>query len=185
MLPVPPPSIHPFSVFHGRQAKRICRINPNAVVVDEDISEYHRLYFFPCQFVCAIFIELFFFQGGKKAFHSCVVKAVTGTAQALPYSVSIQHTSKVLAGILAASVMCNIASFRFGHFVCSCSTVVMQSPFFMLSRISSATLSPLKQPMTGEIYSFPSAYGNSEMSVKNFSSGTSAPKLRFMRFFSF
>ena len=54
--------------------------------------------------------------------------------------------------------------------------------FFLLSRISSATISPLKQSMIGEIYSLPSAHCTSVISVRNFSKGRRALKSRFRRF---
>ena len=47
----------------------------------------------------------------------------------------------------------------------------MHSSFFLLSRISSATISPLKQSMIGETYSLPSAHCTSVISVRNFSEG--------------
>lgn len=131
-----------------------------------------------------ILVELFFLQGGKEASHSCVVKAVARTNQVLLYSVSVQHISEALAGILAASVAVHIAPLRFEYLVCSCSTVAIQSSFFMLFCISRVTISPLNQFMMCEIYNFPSAHGNSEMLFKNFSSGAFAVKLRFMRFSS-
>ena len=131
-----------------------------------------------------ILVELFFLQGGKEASHSCVVKAVARTNQVLLYSVSVQHISEALAGILAASVAVHIAPLRLEYLVCSCSTVAIQSSFFMLFCISRVTISPLNQFMMCEIYNFPSAHGNSEMLFKNFSSGAFAVKLRFMRFSS-
>ena len=58
----------------------------------------------------------------------------------------------------------------------------MHSSFFILSRISSATISPLKQSMIGEAYSLPSAHCTSVISVRNFSEGRWALKSRFRMF---
>ena len=58
----------------------------------------------------------------------------------------------------------------------------MHSSFFILSRISSATISPLKQSMIGETYSLPSAHCTSVISVRNFSEGRWALKSRFRMF---
>ena len=94
----------PFPVFHGRQTEWVCRIYPNTVVVDKDITEYHRFYFFSGQLIRTVFIELFLLQGGKKAFHPCVIKAMTDSAQALLHFVDIQYFAEVLTCILTASI---------------------------------------------------------------------------------
>ena len=59
----------------------------------------------------------------------------------------------------------------------------MQSPFFMLSSIATAIISPAKQSIIGAIYSFPSLHGNERYVGRPFLVRSVRAKVPFQKIF--
>ena len=96
--------LHPLPVPHGRQPKRVARVDPDAVVVDKNIAENDRFDLFSRQLVRRNLIDLLFLERGEKALHPCVVEAMSGSAEALYHAVARQLRAKSRAGVLTPAV---------------------------------------------------------------------------------
>ena len=66
-------------------------VDPDAVVVNENVSENDRLHLLPGQPVRGNAVVFFLLQRCPEALHSCIVKAMTGSAQALHHPAGCQR----------------------------------------------------------------------------------------------
>ena len=73
----------PLAVFHRGQAAGVYGTNSDAVVVGKYVAENNGLDLCSGELVSRNLVDLFLLQGGKEAFHSGVVKAMPGSAEAL------------------------------------------------------------------------------------------------------
>lgn len=94
----------PFAVCNRRKSSRIDRGYADSVILYEYVPENDALHLIPCQFVRRDPVNLFLLQGRKKAFHSCVIKAMPCTAKTLNKPCLSEGASECFAGVLTSSV---------------------------------------------------------------------------------
>jgi len=82
----------------------VCCVNPFAIVIREYPSEYDAFNDSHGQQLRLDFIKLFFFERGKKALHSGIVIATTGSGHTLGGFVRGQGSPKLVACVLWASI---------------------------------------------------------------------------------
>ena len=96
--------LSPFAICNRRKSFGIDRGYADSVVVHEYVPKNDTLHLLPRQFVRSNPIDFFFLQGCKKAFHSRVVKAMSGTAEALNKTCIPECGSECFARVLTSSV---------------------------------------------------------------------------------
>ena len=94
----------PFAVCNRRKSSGIDRGYADSVVVHEYVPENNALHLIPSQLVCGDPVDLFLLQCRKKAFHSCVIKAMPCTAETLDKPCLSECGSECFAGVLTSSV---------------------------------------------------------------------------------
>ena len=94
----------PFAICNRGNLSGIDRGYADPVIVHEYVPENDALHLIPCQFVRTDPVDLFLFQGRKKAFHSCVVKAMPCTTETLNKPCLSECASECFAGVLTSSV---------------------------------------------------------------------------------
>lgn len=85
-----------------RKSSGIDRGYADPVIVHEYVPENDALHLIPRQFVRGDPVDFFLLQGCKKAFHSRIVKAISGTAEALNKSCIPERSPECLAGVLTS-----------------------------------------------------------------------------------
>lgn len=96
--------LHPLPVLRRRQPKRVACIDPDAIVIDKNITENDRFDLFSRQLVRRNLIDLLFLERGEKALHPCVVEAMSGSTEALYHAAARQLCAKSCAGVLASAI---------------------------------------------------------------------------------
>ena len=79
-------------------------VHSEGVVISKDVSENDALDLFASHSVSRNPVELFLLQGSKEALHSCVVEAVSGSAETLTHSTCGNLCAKIIACILTTAV---------------------------------------------------------------------------------
>lgn len=120
------------------------------IVVAEDVSEDNSFDFFTLHSICRYLIQFFFFQCGKEALHTGIIVAMGSTAKALDEPVCNKFPTEGIACILAATVTVKDSSIEPAVLLTQLFYGVYAEFLFILSRISRATISPLKQSRIGE-----------------------------------
>lgn len=92
------------SIDNRRETVGVETVHSEGVVVSKDVSENDSLDLFASHFVSWYTVELLLFQCRKEALHSCVVEAVSGSAEALTHSTCGNLCTKIVACILTAAV---------------------------------------------------------------------------------
>ena len=94
----------PLPVAHGRQALRIARIDPNAIVIGKNVPENDRLDLFSRQLVSRDLIDLLLFERGEKTLHPRIIKAVPNAAETLHQAAARKLRAESHAGVLASTI---------------------------------------------------------------------------------
>ena len=92
----------PFAVRSRRKSSGFDRGYADPVIVHEYVPENDALHLTLRQFVRGDPVDFFLLQGCKKAFHSRIVKAISGTAEALNKPCLPKHGSECFSGMLTS-----------------------------------------------------------------------------------
>ena len=93
----------PFAVCNRRKSSRIDRGYADSVIIYEYVPENDALHLITYQFVRRDPVVLFL-QGRKKASHSCVIKAMSCTAETLNKPCLSEGASECFTGVLTSSI---------------------------------------------------------------------------------
>lgn len=96
--------LRPLPIAHQRQAKQIARIDPNAVVVDENIPENDRPDLLTRQLVRRDPVDLLLLERSEKAIHPRVIKALPHAAETLHQAAAHKLCAEGGAGVLAPAI---------------------------------------------------------------------------------
>lgn len=92
------------SIDNRRKSVGVKTVHSEGIVVSKDVSENDSLDLFASHFVSRDSVELFLLQSRKEALHSCVVKAMGSSAEALAHSTCGNLCTEIVACILTAAI---------------------------------------------------------------------------------
>lgn len=94
----------PLPIPHGRQPQRVSGVDPNAVVISENIAKNDRFDLLARQLAGRDLIDLFLLERGKKALHPRIVEAVPHAAETLQHPAARKFRTEGGAGVLTSAI---------------------------------------------------------------------------------